>query len=334
MEGCQLTTMFTYAFHRLTSLRIHHLSYNDITYIEYDTFDLLFSLTELYLSKNQITEISRFTFNFGEQHRFGFLDFSKQNSLQVLDLSRNSIKQISDGAFEFLTNLTELYLYRNQITAISNLTFSIGRDTGLGFIDIANQKSLGHNSALHVLDLSWNRISHIADGAFESLSNLQVLNLSFNHISHISDGSFKSLFNLQALNLSWNSVSHISDGAFHSLISLTDLDFQNNSISAISELIFTNEVRNKLQRLYLRNNKLVCNCSLFWLYKWFCQRQEVFDSEGRYECTNLKGTDILAYSRTISQQACMFPSNVYVTQGWESSANFSYICSLATNFSS
>jgi hypothetical protein len=52
---------------------------------------------------------------------------------------------------------------------------------------------------------------------------------------------------------------------------------------------------------------------MLWFYQWFRQTPEVFqDSDEPYNCANLEGMNMLAYSRTISQQACLFSKSAHV----------------------
>ena len=129
------------------------------------------------------------------------------------------------------------------------------------------------------VDLSWNSISHIRDGAFrhltvctwlslhyntltevragmwEGLSSLTKLYLYSNQISTIPMGAFNTLSSLTWLSLSRNQISTIPVGAFNTLSSLTVLDLGGNQISTIPVGAFN--TLTSLEVLWLDNNELV-----------------------------------------------------------------------------
>ena len=126
-------------------------------------------------------------------------------NLAELYLWKNSISDIT--AVAGLTNLTKLYLWENSIsdiTAVAGLT------------------------NLTILLLQENLISDIT--AIAGLTNLTALDLDGSSISNIS--AVAGLINLTELNLEDNVISDIS--AVASLTNLTELDLGNNFISDIS----------------------------------------------------------------------------------------------------
>ena len=106
-------------------------------------------------------------------------------SLTELDLSEKRLTDEDIKDLDKMTNLTELYLYGNQINDISPLA-------GL--------------TNLTTLDLKLNQISDISP--LNDLTNLTDLRLSFNNISDISP--LKDMTDLTELYLWKNQISDIS----------------------------------------------------------------------------------------------------------------------------
>ena len=183
-----------------------NLDSNAITSIVNGAFTGLTNLTELVLSRNQITTLDAGV----------FLDLQ---SLQMLQLHRNSITSIVKGAFTGLTNLKTLHLSRNHITTL---------DAGV-FLDL---------QSLQMLQLHTNSITSIVNGAFTGLTNLITLSLSSNYITTLDAGMFLGLQSLQTLYLRRNSIASIVKGAFEGLFNLTQLFLDDNDITYIAHEAF------------------------------------------------------------------------------------------------
>ncbi|MCP4348338.1 MAG: TIR domain-containing protein [Desulfobacterales bacterium] len=143
-----------------------------------------------------------------------------------------------------LGNLTQLYLYANQISDISPLS-ALGYLTQLDLSDnqISDISLLSKLDNLTQLDLTSNEISDIS--SLSALINLTKLNLGSdlfalrdNEISDISPLS--ALGNLAQLNLSDNQISDISP--LSALGNLAQLDLSDNQISDISPLSLLNNL--------------------------------------------------------------------------------------------
>ena len=118
-----------------------------------------------------------------------------------LDLSRNKIERIPDGAFAGLAGLVELYLDDNLLTSIAEATFA-----GL--------------TALALLRLGGNLLSAVPTEALSELSaSLTVLHLWGNMLTHIPDGAFAALTQLEELSLNDNDLTELRrdmlEGLFH-----------------------------------------------------------------------------------------------------------------------
>ncbi len=151
-------------------------------------------------------------------------DFSGLTALTTLDLSRNTITDISTLAN--LTTLTTLNLNHNAISDISVLKkLTKLRWLYLSHNALSDISALTNLTALKRLWLGGNAISDIS--ALEKLTKLTTLNLAHNAISDIS--VLEKLTSLTALWLDGNSISDVS--VLEGLTSLVSLHLSGNPIS-------------------------------------------------------------------------------------------------------
>ena len=160
---------------------------------------------KLYLNENKLTRITNAA-------------FAKYAKLRLLDLSFNTFKYISSGAFgnmtsidmislngagldlELLANVTQslmwstirsLELRENHLQSLPNVTFLALKTTNLT-----------------ELDLSKNGIFYLPDGIFEPLHNLRTLMFQENELQPSTE-ALKPLTKLESLSLRWNKMTRI-----------------------------------------------------------------------------------------------------------------------------
>lgn len=134
--------------------------------------------------------------------------FHGMPSLQQLDISGNSLFQISTEQFRNLRNLRILNISRNRIRSLPRDIFE---GTRIELLDLSYNKItivpsptfLEVAYTLRDLNLAENFIEHLDASAFPT-SQLTSLNLANNHLTILPDNSFVSLTKLQSLNLSQN----------------------------------------------------------------------------------------------------------------------------------
>ncbi|XP_064604306.1 peroxidasin-like isoform X2 [Liolophura sinensis] len=114
-----------------------------------------------------------------------------------------------------------------------------------------------------VLDLRYNRIRDIPQGAFNNLNNLHTLLLNDNEITEIRAGAFIGLPELRSLYLYKNEISNIEGRSFAGLEKLEKLFLQNNQLKRLPPGVFA--YSNNLRRLRLDSNALICDCQIMWL---------------------------------------------------------------------
>ncbi|KAG6711638.1 hypothetical protein I3842_05G064600 [Carya illinoinensis] len=139
---------------------------------------------------------------------FGF----RMAALQVLDLRSCSVNGDLPSSLGNLTNLTSLYLSKNNLT---------------GQIPV----SLGQLLRLSVLDIWGNFLIGSIPAPIASLGNLSFLDMSSNHLSGSIPPGIGTLVKLQYLNLSSNNLSSLIPPQLGDLQNLVDLDLSFNTLS-------------------------------------------------------------------------------------------------------
>ncbi|XP_078576419.1 uncharacterized protein LOC144862040 [Branchiostoma floridae x Branchiostoma japonicum] len=190
------------------------------------------NLLELNLEDNFITELTPTSFRL-------------RPNIQILRLGGNKIIDVSNSAFDGLSQLVKLYLNRNNIETIEAFG-SLSGPSSLEMLDLQKNKltsiSIGTFTGIPLLtelNLSSNNISKIEDGSFGRLKKLRVLYLNSNQILKLTNATFFGIFSLTRLTLSNNKIQNLPDMAFNSAGSLEFLDLTSNSISTITQLTFS-----------------------------------------------------------------------------------------------
>ena len=84
--------------------------------------------------------------------------------------------------------------------------------------------------------------------------------LNQNYISYVPAGTLNGLHHLKILELSANRIAYVVD---ISHLSLSFIDLRSNNLRLLPDLY-----GQKLKRVYLHDNPIVCNQSLCWLRMW------------------------------------------------------------------
>uniref|UniRef100_A0A8C0ECH2 LRRNT domain-containing protein n=1 Tax=Bubo bubo TaxID=30461 RepID=A0A8C0ECH2_BUBBB len=186
-----LRILTTNTFRNLTSLHSLWLDGNNLTFLSPGTFHTLSKLQELHLSRN-----SRLTYlhdletlhdlNLRKNHIWIIQNgaFTKLLRLSMLNLGHNFIADLPNQLFDGLIQLKTMHLEANRITAV-NCTFR-------------------HLLSLRNLYLNNNQISSISDSAFSYLNKLHFLHLSKNNLSSLPIHLFTELPKLKYVFLSHN----------------------------------------------------------------------------------------------------------------------------------
>ena len=132
-------------------------------------------------------------------------------NLETLYLPINQINRIEDGAFNGLSQITEVDLSHNSLTAVGRNTFS-----GL--------------ASLQSLFLKHNKIETIDEEAFSDMRNLTELWLGNNQIMNLQPGTFVGLSNLSNLELKGNMIQTLEYRLIEDLARPLTLDIRNNPL--------------------------------------------------------------------------------------------------------
>lgn len=142
------------------------------------------------------------------------------------------LEYIESKAFQMLTNLAYLNLYKNNIKTIPKDMFS----------NLQN---------LYKLEMAFNSIQSIDNGTFNNLPTLKTLNLANNRLTSVEDATF-DIKRIKKLILSGNLISTIKPNVFSSSLEILNLD--NNKLKQLEDKTFSN--LNHLKELTLSRNEL------------------------------------------------------------------------------
>nr|ABC86865.1 toll-like receptor 3 [Carassius auratus] len=233
-------------FSVLKNLTWLDVSRNKLKSAKLGTQPQLPNLVTLILSGNEISALQKNDFSF----------LSNSSAFRVLILSSLSLKKVENGCFQAISRLSDLVLDWSRLstqfttnlceelagTALRNLslknTFQVTlSDTTFKGLDKTN---------ITVLDLSYNTMSKIADGAFQWFPRLEFLSLEHNSLRHLTKDTFSGLGNLRQLNLQkalikshTSSLPIIEDFSFHHLVQLEHLCMANTAFREITEHTFS-----------------------------------------------------------------------------------------------
>ena len=201
----------------------------------------------------------------------------------LLDLSSNTLDQLSTGVVDSVPNLEYLLLAHNQLHSLGQsvfrylqhlkeLSLNDNRMTGLSagvFVNMSSLRKLHMDSnqiqtievhtfslpSLQQLFLQKNLLTSLGSRQLHGLPALQSLDMSDNSIHTLEVGVFTDLPSLQVLRLSRNHLSSLAENVFQGLTSLQELYLDGNMLPSLDCLQLSN-FASALQRLVLSNNSL------------------------------------------------------------------------------
>uniref|UniRef100_V5GRH4 Leucine-rich repeat-containing protein 15 n=2 Tax=Anoplophora glabripennis TaxID=217634 RepID=V5GRH4_ANOGL len=202
--------------------------------------------------------------------------------VNVLILKDIAVPVINPGTFSDL-ELMSLVLQGDQITDIKPGAF---KNSKMSLLRIANtnlkkiRRGVFNDVDVMQLDLFYNKISSIEDGAlagipnlytlklennaltsfdarkiFQGIPKLQILHLHNNNLASLRRSTFEGLTDLTKLVVSSNQITHIEPGTFN-LPNLKILNLSNNKIKKLDKNILSGDGLTALWELYLNYNEL------------------------------------------------------------------------------
>nr|XP_005161898.2 amphoterin-induced protein 3 isoform X1 [Danio rerio] len=174
-------------------------------------------------------------------------------TVATLDLNHNRLEHLEEGCFAGLPKLDTIRLAHNQLSKLTPGTF---RNT----------------SKIHHLDLSSNQLNIIEQHYFQDLVAIEELLLYNNRIVRVESKALSGLSNLRKAYLSHNRLTDFPFFSIHEHPNLNTLDLSSNrmpnlpieEIGALEESV--------QQALFLHNNTLICECSMYSMFRHWEQR--------------------------------------------------------------
>ena len=251
--------------------------------------DELISIEFLDLSQNYIEEVPAYW-------------ITHSDSLKFLNLGHNSIRMVSDHAFQKVT-LSYLDLSHNILTRFHSLGMvkigtlvlshnhisSISPDAFDHLETVLEQLDLSYNQltrlpnhtypsfpALQHINFAHNALSHWLNNPppgniFVSFSHLQVLDLSFNNITTLPGSIVSHLHHLTTLHLDGNRISDLNQVPLSDMMSLAKLDLSNNSLRHVDTSCLMG--MQYLEQVDLSFNPFHCTCKLLPFLQWLNSTQ-------------------------------------------------------------
>eukprot|EP00099_Drosophila_melanogaster_P001761 NP_001097402.1 Fish-lips, isoform C [Drosophila melanogaster] len=277
-----VSSLHKHAFKGLTNLLLLDLSFNRIETVHPTALSDLASLVELDLTNNNIVSLEDNCFkgmNTLEVLVFRnnrLLDVPASNlwhlhALKSLDMSLNLVEFVRNDSFEGLKELLALSVQGNvmselDLSAFEGLISLKHLDLSDNNLTMVPTQQLSKLSNLTYLNLGGNRFSQLPAVAFLNLFHLRELHLSrLDFLQRIDSRAFVDNTHLQTLHLNNNpQLSDIPMRLFQGNPNILEVYMQSNSLQTLYSAQFPVD---QLQKLYLGDNPLQCNCSLLWLWR-------------------------------------------------------------------
>ncbi|XP_030560672.1 leucine-rich repeat and immunoglobulin-like domain-containing nogo receptor-interacting protein 4 [Drosophila novamexicana] len=277
-----VSALHKHAFKGLTNILLLDLSYNRIETVHPTALGDLAALVELDFTNNNIVSLEDNCFKgmlslevlVFRNNRL--LDVPASNlwhlhALKSLDMSDNLVEYVRNDSFEGLKELLALSVRGNvmselDVGAFEGLISLKHLDLSDNNLTMVPTQQLSKLSNLTYLNLGGNRFAHLPAVAFLNLFHLRELHLSrLDYLQRIDSRAFVDNTHLQTLHLNFNpQLSDIPMRLFQGNPNILEVYMQSNSLQTLYSAQFPVD---QLQKLYLGDNPLQCNCSLLWLWR-------------------------------------------------------------------
>ena len=243
---------------------ISDLSFNDITILQKDSFEMLKDVRKLVLSNCNITEIKQQPFTELMYLEELYLDYNKLSDtsynflgtikkLQTLDIAQNNFNVIPN--ITGLSKLFDLYASGNNIKTIQDGTFNNTRIQNLRLSSNSQLHSIAEDALLpldrlKVLDVSWSALTKLP--SLQYTPNLVDLNLVHSNLEELPSDLCQLVPKLSQMTANFNQLKSVPDLQNCTKISIVFLDF--NNIKKIGKNTFSGLER--LTSVLLHNNEI------------------------------------------------------------------------------
>lgn len=167
-----------------------------------------------------------------------------------LDLNQNNLSLLGPSSFDKMPRLENLWIAHNQICTLERGAFHTV-------------------SGLRLLDLSSNQLCVVQQHTFQGLWRLEELRLFNNKITQVEAGALSGLSSLERVYFSLNQLTHFPFFSIqdHSHPLLAVLDLSSNRLARLQwEDVEALPPRLVQRGLFLHNNSLFCDCSMYSLF--------------------------------------------------------------------
>ncbi|XP_044009951.1 toll-like receptor 3 [Aphidius gifuensis] len=213
--------------------------------IETASFMCLPSLENITITKTQLAVVERYAFDGLDNIKYINLSF---NRIHLIDLTHNNIETIESGAFNG-SQIKVIYLYDNKLDEEDDAIYGdLDNKTRLYLNyqpnEISSTSLISVKQLVPVLDLSFNSLQSIHEKTFKG-ENIKNLDLSYNNISLIENGAFANMTSLDHLHVDHNNPSLTEDLVAWSIMesqidtecqrhNTLEICFKHNSISSVN----------------------------------------------------------------------------------------------------
>uniref|UniRef100_A0A8C6U354 TIR domain-containing protein n=1 Tax=Neogobius melanostomus TaxID=47308 RepID=A0A8C6U354_9GOBI len=281
----------------LTELDISKNSMADMTEA---SLQMLTRLTRLTIEDNRLSRVPLAIRNMTSLTYLSFEDFTNLYSLTVLNLSDNRISQLSSCVLKELPRLKVLNIQNNYISQINNAFSSslVQLNMNDNKVQWLYKGAFENMSSLIDLKLETG-VTIVQRGAFDGLyccnspradifsNNNKIVNLHFTRCKDFSLDSelFEPLTELTVLEVT-NCNANSLDFLIHAnLTKLEKLIFKDNELTVVNEIVF--EALPSLKYLDLSENPFVCDCSNDWFIEWAIRNKQVQVANAyQYRCSS------------------------------------------------
>lgn len=293
LNSNRVTSLKKKAFVGLSALKILRLDGNDIAEIDDETFEPLYSLENLDLSRNSISSLTSSSFsgllNLKElllrQNKLTSIptdSFQNVRSLKSLDLGMNYMHVVPKDSFHSLHRLQVLSLDSCGIHIIETGAF-LGLESIVSlFLQDNELQNVPTDVLLDIpflqeLHVGKNKLRRLGPNDFKGMRSLRTISVNGEEsLETIENGTFSDNHQLERLIISHNKIlSNVEPGTFRGLDNLRFLSLRGNQFTTFHEDMLPWD---KLDVFDVRDNPLICNCTLLWL--WDLLKRENFTSYG------------------------------------------------------
>ncbi|EZA51292.1 hypothetical protein DMN91_010777 [Ooceraea biroi] len=266
------------AFRNCSSMQDLNLSGNNLESIPVALKDMRI-LRTLDLGENRIRSLNKPGFR-GMSRLYGLRmignditnvtqeDLAELPALQILNLARNRIEFVEDGAFAANPALQAIRLDSNSLQDMSGIFASA---PGLLWLNMSDNMITQFDYSYLPEKLQWMDLhkNYIADlGIAPRGMKLQTLDVSFNRLTRIHSRSIPD--SIELLFVNDNQISSVEPQTFFAKMNLTRVDLYANMIVKMNLSAFqlTQVPPNRqLPEFYIGGNPFICDCTTEWLQR-------------------------------------------------------------------